>query len=262
MYYLIRSTATPIVWVLILMASGLLVAWFLRRKRSAFVAWPFVIAAGLILYFFSIPAVSNRLLYSLERQHRYPRDEVLSDLDLLVVLGAGYHPSGGLRECAEPSGLAYARVFGGVRAFKKSHARALAFCEGWGEQTAESGAEVMKAYAIQLGVREDEIITEDSSKNTMDNAVQLRKLLPEQGRSRIGLVTSALHMPRSQRVFKRVFPQDMIVPVPVGYRFDHRKKNLLKNFTPSSRALQASTDALHEWIGMLWYAIRYNSAPD
>ena len=114
MYYLIKSTTTPIVWVLILIASGLLVAWFLRRKRNSLVGWPFVIVAGLVLYFVSIPAVSNRLLYSLERQHCYPGDEVLSDLDLLVVLGAGYHPSGGFRESAEPTGLAYARVFGGV----------------------------------------------------------------------------------------------------------------------------------------------------
>jgi uncharacterized SAM-binding protein YcdF (DUF218 family) len=258
MYHLIKSTTTPIVWVLILIASGLLVAWFLRRKKKSLIGWPFVIVAGLVLYSFSIPAVSNRLLYSLERQHRYPEDEVLSDLDLLVVLGAGYRPSGGSRESAEPTGLAYARVFGGVKAFKKSRAKTLAFCEGWGEQTAESGAEVMKALAMQLGVQEDEIITEDSSQNTMDNAVQLKKLLPGQGQSHIGLVTSALHMPRSQRVFKRVFPQEMIVPVPVGYRFDHRKRNnSLKSFIPSSRALQASTDALHEWIGMLWYAIRY-----
>jgi uncharacterized SAM-binding protein YcdF (DUF218 family) len=144
MYELIRSTTTPIIWVLILMTSGLLVAWYLRKRRRSYFGWLLVFVAGLVLYLFSIPAVSNRLLYSLEYQRCYPEAEALSDLDLVVVLGAGYHPSGGLRESAEPSGLAYARVRGGVKAFKKSRARTLAFCEGWRDQASESGAEVRR----------------------------------------------------------------------------------------------------------------------
>jgi len=256
MYELIRSTATPIVWVLTLMTSGLFVAWYLRKKRRSYIGWLPVITAGLVLYLLGIPAVSDRLVYSLECQKRYPEAEVISDLDLVVVLGAGYHPSGGFRESAEPSGLAYARVRGGVKAFKKSRARTLAFCEGWRDQASESGAEVMKALAMELGVQENEIITEDSSQNTMQNAARLKKLLTGQGQSRIGLVTSALHMSRAERVFKKVFPEDTIVPVPVGYLYGP-PKGPLESMIPSVDALHLSTDALHEWIGMLWYAVRY-----
>ncbi|MHC4120773.1 MAG: YdcF family protein [Planctomycetota bacterium] len=258
MHELIESMTTPIMWAFVLMLVGLILASLKERKRLSLTGHLLIIAAALVLYLFSIPAISGRLLYSLECRQRYPGAEVLSNLDLVVVLGAGYNPAGQIREFAEPTPLAYARVFGGVKAFKNSQAKALIFCEGWDEQAAESGAEVMKRLAMELGVREDKIITEDRSQNTMDNAVQLKKLLVGQDQSRIGLVTSALHMPRSLGVFERVFSRDVIVPVPVGYRFDNRTTSVrLENFIPSSRALKTSTDALHEWIGMLWYAIRY-----
>ena len=106
MYQLIASIATPIMWVLGLMALGLILGLRQRRKMLCFVGRLLIIVAGLVLYLFSIPAISDRLLYSLESQHRQPDVDALSSLDLVVVLGGGYHPSGGFREYAEPSGLA------------------------------------------------------------------------------------------------------------------------------------------------------------
>ena len=257
MYELIALLATPIMWVLGLIALGLIFGLRQRRKRLYFLGRILIIVAGLVLYLFSIPAVSDRLLYSLESQYRQPDVDVLSSLDLVAVLGAGYHPSGGFRESADPTGLAYARVCGAVKAFKNSGAGAIAFCEGWRDDARESGAEVMKALAIELGVREDKIITEDKSQNTMTNATELKRLLAPKEHRNIGLATSALHMPRAERVLRQVFPNDTIVPIPVGYLYTPQKR-YLDNFIPSARNLQTSTEALHEWIGMLWYTIRYS----
>jgi len=257
MYKLIALMATPIVWILGLILLGLVLGLSRRRKRLNFLGRILIIGAALVLYLLSIPAISQRLLYSLESQYCQPDVDVLSRLDFVVVLGAGYHPSGGLREFAEPSGLAYARVRGGVRAFKNSGARAIAFCEGWRDNAQESGADVMKALAIELGVQENKIIAEDTSQNTMKNATELKRLLSSKEKRHLGLVTSALHMPRSQRVFRKVFPEDTIVPIPVGYRYTPQKR-CLDSIIPSAEGLQNSTEALHEWIGMLWYTIRYS----
>lgn len=256
MYELIESLSTPIIWVLGLLVLGFILNLKSQQKRRCFFGQLLVITAGLVLYLLSIPAISDRLLYSLESQN--PRLDVkdLSSLDIIVVLGAGYHPSGGYRESGELSGLAYARVFGGVKAFKNSGAGTLAFCEGLQDHAKESGAEVMKAFALELGVDEDKIITEDKSQNTMENCTKLKGLLAPKKQRNIGLVTSALHMPRSERVFRQVFEEDTIVPVPVGYLYTP-KQEFLKHIIPSARALQTSTEAVHEWIGMFWYKIRY-----
>jgi len=46
------------------------------------------------LYFFSTPVISDRLLYSLESQYPSPDVTDLSNLDIIVVMGGGYYPSG------------------------------------------------------------------------------------------------------------------------------------------------------------------------
>ena len=114
----------------------------------------------------------------------------------------------------------------------------------------------MKELAMRLGVHEDKIIVEDTSRNTMENATQLKKLLASDESIHIGLVTSAIHMSRAERVFKKVYAKDTIVPIPVGFLYDPQVK-FLESLVPSVRALELSTYAIHEWIGMLWYGIRY-----
>ncbi len=69
----------------------------------------------------------------------------------------------------------------------------------------------MKELAMRLGVQEDEIIVEDKSGTTMENATQLKKLLASGEPIHIGLVTSALHMSRAERVFKKVYSKDYLV---------------------------------------------------
>lgn len=258
MYKIVESFTTPIVWVLILMIFGLILEFKQPRKRLLYCGKILIIVAGLVLYLFSIPAISNKLLYSLESQYHQPNIEHTSSLDLVVVLGAGYHPSGGLRKSAEPNGLVYTRIFGGVKAFKNSGAKTLVLCGGGDNDSSdETDANVMKTLAMELGVQEEKIITENKSNNTMENATELKRLLFTKRKRHIGLVTSALHMPRSDRVFKQVFTEDTIIPIPVGYRYSP-SKNCFNSMIPSSGSFHKSTEAIHEWIGMLWYKIRYS----
>jgi uncharacterized SAM-binding protein YcdF (DUF218 family) len=176
-------------------------------------------------------------------------------LDIVAILGGGMYAPGGFREYPEASGITYSRMFNGVRIFKRSGAETLALCGG-SEPGVESEAEVMAALASELGVPESRIITETESRNTMENGAGLAKLLPSAQARRIGLVTSALHMPRSVKVFRKQFPNDTIVPVPVNYIYPPHWRNP-KSYVPSPDTLARSNYAIHEWIGMIWYVIRY-----
>ena len=114
----------------------------------------------------------------------------------------------------------------------------------------------MKAMAMQLGVPEAKILMETTSSNTMQNAMGLAELLPAKSSRRIGLVTSASHMLRSARTFRQQFPNGTVVPIPVHHQYDADPWRI-KNLRPSVKALEESTAAIHEWIGLLWYAVRY-----
>lgn len=250
---LIKSLATPIVWILALMVLGLILTGRLpKKKRYRIGRFALILAIGLLLLLSSKP-VSELLVYSLEHQYSLPSDDVLSTLDVVAILGGGMHPKEGLRTYSELSGAAYSRLCCGVRIFKQSKAEILAFSGGG---TKESEAEVMRALALELGVPENRMIIETRSRNTMENGAELAKLLSSTQIQRIGLVTSALHMPRSVRVFHEQFPDDIIIPVPVNYLYSP-DWDQMRSYIPSPDSLSKSNYALHEWIGMVWYAIRY-----
>lgn len=209
-----------------------------------------------ILFLFSIEPVSNLLVYSLECQYKLPSEEILSTLDAVVILGGAMYASGGFREDPEAAGVTYSRLFSGVRIFKQSGARILVLSGGSPKQKNESEAEVMKALAFELGIQKSRIITETKSRNTMEQATEIARLLSSTEKRRIGLVTSALHMLRSEKAFRKQFPNDTIVPIPVNFIYSTDQHNL-RSFVPSTDALSTSNCWINEWIGIIWYLIRY-----
>jgi uncharacterized SAM-binding protein YcdF (DUF218 family) len=251
----VKSFATPIVWVLLLLVLGLVLARKGQRERLFTVGRLLLLTGTMLLLALSLSPVANSLTYPLESQYRSPPVEALDRLDVVVVLGGGTHPSGHLRQEAELSKVSYPRFYHGVRIFQQNHANVLAFCGGPSREGAESEGETMRAMALSLGVPEDRIVAEDTSRNTFENIANLARLLPTGQGRRIGLVTAASHMWRSHRVFQRQFPSDAIIPIPVYYTYD-TASTFIGNFVPSVSNLEKSSVALHEWIGLVWYKLR------
>jgi len=144
----------------------------------------------------------------------------------------------------------------GIRLFQESSANMLALPSGSSLPGGRYAAQSPQAVAEQMGVPQSRIMTQLFSRNTMEDALEAERLIPRHNECRIGVVTCALHMRRAKWAFEKKFPDDTIVPVPVGHRY---MKPSLRSHTlvPSAEALHNSTRALHEWIGLLWYALRY-----
>ncbi len=252
MIELLKSLSTPIIWVLFFLVVSILLLKELRKQLRLKAGWYLLLSGACILYFLSLAPVSNTLVYSLENQYQSPSEDVMATVDIVVILGGGIYSSDELRKSPEASGATYSRLFNGVKIFKQSRAKALVLSGAGGEQSNESEAEVMKNLSILLGVPEDKIITESKSQNTMEQAIELAKLYPPAENKRIGIVTSALHMPRAVQAFQEKFTKENIVPIPVGYIYSPPEYSLI-NFIPTADAFTTSSDAIHEEIGMIWY---------
>ena len=216
--FVIKSFTAPLIWVLLSLTLGLAFMKLSRRRGLLTLGRYLVLFGTLALLLLSFPPFANILTYSLESRVPVPTPEALDTLDVVVVLGGGGYPSGGFRSEAELADRAYPRLYHGVRMFRQSQAAKLAFCGGPIREGRECEANIMKAMAVQLGVPEENILTETTSGNTMENAYGLAEKLPNGSGRRIGLVTSATHMLRSQRVFRQYFVNDVIVPIPVHHK--------------------------------------------
>jgi uncharacterized SAM-binding protein YcdF (DUF218 family) len=112
-------------------------------------------------------------------------------------------------------------------------------------------AETMAAAARMLGVQEDRIVLETLSRDTAEQADRIRSIVKEEG---VVLVTSAIHMPRSMQLFE----QHGIRPVPAPADFTGRKISGSNpaRFFPRAFELGKVESALHEYLGLLWSAVK------
>ncbi len=94
---------------------------------------------------------------------------------------------------------------------------------------------------------------EQRSNTTAENAALTAKMLGPEGIERILLVTDAMHMPRA----KAIFEQNGFAVVAAPTLFLSRDRLTFSSFLPGGKGLQRTYSALHEWLGLLWYRVRY-----
>ena len=119
---------------------------------------------------------------------------------------------------------------------------------------AEPEGSVMRRWLLRLGVAADHIVVEKQARTTRQNAEMRKTLLETHGIRRAVLVTSAWHMPRA--VWSLRAQGVAVIPAPCDY-LENRLPYDVLSYVPRWDVLAASGEALHEYLGLLWYRIRY-----
>lgn len=241
--------------VLLLMA--LLISW--KRPRLATIP---VALALVILLLGSNAWVSETLVKSLEWQN-IPQGE-LPSAQAIVILGGSTGSASSPRPMVEINENGD-RVLYGAKLYRDRKAPIVIPAGGridWIDGgTPES--EDMATLLEMMGVAAEDIIEEPDSLNTYQNAVNVKRILDEQGINRVLLVTSARHMPRSLLVFKNQgieaipAPADFLV---VQTQEDEDKpmttQKIVLRFLPNTERLHNTTKAIKEYIGIVVYRLR------
>lgn len=109
-----------------------------------------------------------------------------------------------------------------------------------------SEASITEQYFQMLGVDMSKIVFEDLARNTRENAIYLKKIVNPQPDENWVLITSAYHMPRSMKEFKKL--NWTPIPYPVGYRTPKETEF----FTGDVRlTINNFITAIREWLATL-----------
>lgn len=124
------------------------------------------------------------------------------------------------------------------------------------------GAEESEAAIMTRVLRDDFSVPvkwiEGASNNTAENAQFSYRILNAVGVHRILLVTDALHMQRAKLVFEKMGFE--VIPAPTIFVASMRPA--LTDFLPSAHWLHKSSYAMHEWLGLAWYALYHRNLGD
>lgn len=233
----------------IIIVAMLALAVYLYRQKLG--AANIVVAVTLFFYVFTISFVSDRLIGSLEGAYQPPTNV---NGDVIVMLGGGATlDTPNVHGLGHLSGFAANRLLTAAQLYHMLHVPIL-ISGGKVLDTTGSEADIAKVILMGLGVPEDQIIAENKSLNTTENAKFTKALLQERGFTKPILVTSAFHMKRSVMQFNKV---DLgVIPYPTDYQTNVETRFQPHQLWPSAVALVDASLALKEYLGILaieWY---------
>ena len=231
----------PGIFILPLVGYGI---W--RTARRHFFHGVSFLFLGILAWGLSIPPVGDSLLRPLESAFTLPEKPTG---DVIVILGAGVSserpdPLGK----GAPSERMLSRILAGARLQKKLGIPVLVSGRGDGRD-AEAVRSVILRYMKDLGVMDHNVIIENKSRNTAENAAFSAKICREKGFQHPILVTSAYHLKRASACFAH----EGLSPTPFPSGFETWKGKIYswKSFLPGD--FRKSSIALREYLGLLYY---------
>lgn len=222
--------------------------------------------AGLgLIWLFAMPFTSRQLIWGLEERAAALTPEQIPTADAVLVLGGGLRPALPPRRGVEVS-EGGDRLLTGLRLMRENKAPLLITSGGSISFTAADPAppEAIsgRELALELGLPASRILINPGSRTTAEEARDIGALGRQRGWTRVLLVTSAFHMPRSLATFKQRSGLT-VVPVACDYQLPDRAHygeptigNTLKSLLPEAEALHLSTMALKEHLGLAVYRLR------
>lgn len=222
---------------------------FNRRKKSGLV----LIIISVILYCASTDWIIDKKIYKLESSYPVVSEEELAKGEAYILLGGGIITT--TVEGNIPGVLATTRILKTAEYYRK-YPKKIYISGGTPLQNQESESSVYARELKELGVKEEDIIIEESSKNTNENALLIKEKLEQDGVKNVVLITSATHMKRSMFIFQKKLDGVNIYPAPCNFLASQEKENNFY-YIPKYYNFLKFQLWLWETVGNTYYKIRY-----
>lgn len=236
---------------LFLVLAALAAACLLWRLQRRKIAGTFACAVLAIVALVGCGPGAQIVLDGLQAPHQAAGTVNWSPSNAIVLLGAGTDMVAGSQE---PHVFSYGRIVRTAQLYRDcargvSRRCVVIVSGGTLDGRPSSEASVYARHLEHLGVPHAQIVLEDGSRNTWENARNTSALLRQGGYPTAVVVTSAVHIPRSRQYFRhfgsnpRFLASDYLSALP--------------SWIPASYNFTLTDVALHEHIGQLRYHV-YN----
>jgi uncharacterized SAM-binding protein YcdF (DUF218 family) len=238
----------PVTIVFLLLVFGLLFLILSRKKRIGMV---FILIGVFLLGMLSYEPVAESLLKPLEGSYMpLVNPGNLEDVRWIVILGGGHTSDRRLSVTSRLSDLSLFRLIEGIRLHRELPKTKL-ILSGGRVFDPVSEARGMAEVAFALGVEKENLVLEEASKDTSEQARFMLGMIKQE---RFILVTSAAHMPRAMVLFRKLGLHP--IPAPTDYQVKEGRGMPPKRFYPTADGLMKSQRAFYEYSALAWTRIK------
>ena len=247
MFYIVSKLLAflvqPIIWVFIL----LIISLFYKSQRRKM-----LIISICTFYFFSNGFIADEFTRLWEVERFTPK----STYDVGIVLGGisnydkrtkAHNFNENADRLMDTEQLYHKGI---IKKIMLSGGNGLLFNDGYIE------SEAMRDYLLANKIPIADIIIENRSRNTIENAMNSAEILKERyNEGSFLLITSANHMKRAQLCFNKAKLE--ITAFPTDCTTSYRSTGYEYILFPRAEALERWQDLIHEWIGYIVYKITF-----
>ena len=246
-YGTLKGFVDPIFVVFILLLISLFIFWKTSKKKTG----PLILLLAIVIFYgASIFPVANYLCHYLEKDYIGKNAPAGENIDVIVVLGGGAYDINYINKTFLLP-LTIGRLAVAVDYYHKKPAKYFV-CSGKGPGKIPE-AEMMAHLAASLGVPREKIKVDARSNNTWQNAAEVHKIFPRED-IHIVLVTSASHMKRSEKEFKKYFK--IVSLLPTDYLYCSPSGSPVVKYIPQSQSAHKTEFVLKEIVALIWYSIK------
>lgn len=236
---------SPTLFILTVLLCGILLNRYnINRYRKI------LIVIGVLFYVLSIRPTKEIVVRILEPQKVSSPAEI-EKTKAYVLLGGGLIEGTPIGDI--PGTFAYSRIVETAILYNKSPKKIFITGGRVYDTKKSSESSVYKGVLVSLGIPEEDIILEEESRTTYENAVYTKKLLKSSDIDSITLVTSATHMFRAKSTFKSLGINVAIAPS--GY-LTNKSSYKAQDFLPSSSNLNSVLRVFWEYVGIIVYKLK------
>jgi len=223
--------------------------WPHRGKRA--LSFRVMQAALVFLFAMLVTPVGNLLLVPLETRFPSPGTD-LGRVDGIVVLGGAVDEVTSAGQGHLSVNSAAEQLMAPIALMHRYPQARLVFTGASGALVPgiQREADLVRQFWREAGIDQGQVLYEEKSRNTHENAIFSKALAAPKPGERWLLVTSAAHMPRSMGVFRKAGFE--VIAYPVGYK---STGSIGHWYVPRSAqdALGNVESAVHEYLGLLAY---------
>ena len=240
---LLAFLSKPIIWIFLLLISSLI---FKNKMRQL------LFTLLITFYFFSNSFIAD----SCARLWEVPRFNPTTTYDVGIVLGgiADYDKITKAHNFNKHAD----RLIDAEQLYHKGIIKKIMLCGGNGIlfNNGYIEANSMRDHLLQNKIPNEDIIIENTSRNTKENAFNSSEILKKKYKNgKFLIVTSAQHMRRSQLCFEKAGLKTTAFPTDCTTSYTNFGIEYM--LLPRISALEVWENLIHEWIGFLVYKITF-----
>lgn len=256
MFIIQKIISTIIISPGIFIIALLLVLFFSFKEKYHKTGRVLLTGIIVLIYLCSIEPTKDLFVQPLEKCCKPINTARLTNADAYIILSGGIYdnaPASLGKPSGTPTPYALYRVIEGIKLYKEQPEKII-ITGGIVFDGDKSEGCVYKQMMVESGVPSEDIIVEERSRTTEENAKFTKEIMDQSGYNNPILITSAIHMKRSVYIFEKNGIE--VTPDPTGYISRYKKNYGIDSYLPASSNFLAIQSAIWEYTGLIFYKIK------